>query len=103
MKTFVVIAIRGQYEDETQTVVYAGQDEEKAFSTNLDNNEYLGLQVWVIGIHLKKYTKKDIYNFIISYDKIDNVQKEFEKHTTEASKYKEKLAELKTLLDDWNN
>lgn len=97
MKTFLVFGV-GYHEDEKDEVLYVGQDEEKAFNIDIGVYSYLRIQVWVDGLHFQTLLKKDIYDWILKYDKIESVENKFKEHEREMAKYKSELDLLKSVF-----
>lgn len=102
MKTYVVTGIKDERNQfKYQEITYAGQDKEKAFNVNINTNyKVFELDVWVKGIRIESYTKKDGYEWVLTFDKITGLKRRIEGAENRLEESKEELKELEAFLKD---
>lgn len=98
-KTYVVTGVFDHQPNEYSETLYAGQDKENAMSFTVDENMHtLKLEIWAEGILLQSYTKKDIYNWVLDFDKMERLYTALQKKQEELKTQEDEINKIKAIL-----
>ncbi len=100
MKTYVVVGVTDNRYEKDKDILYAGQNEDKAMSLNPDSYHLnLELEVWEKGMLMKRYTKGDIHNWNLVYDRIERTKESIENMRKRMLAAQEELDAIQALLN----
>lgn len=98
-KTYVVTGVFDHAPNEHSETLYAGQDKEKAMSFTVDENMHtLEMEIWAEGILLQSYRKKDIYNWVLEFDKMKQLYDALQNKQEEVKQQEDEINKIKTIL-----
>ena len=98
-QTYVVTGVFDHVSNEYRETLYAGQNKEKAMDFTVDEHMHtLELDVWAEGILLQSYRKKDIYNWLLEFDKMQQLYDALQTKQEEVKQQEEEISKIKRTL-----
>lgn len=98
-KVYIVTGIANYGESQIQETLYAGVNESKANSINIDLPYIkLILAVWIDDVLIKSYGKTDIYDWVTEFDKLHELEEERYDLQTKLNKLDDKIEDLKSMM-----
>ena len=94
MKTYVVVGTYGEYDDRTDKVLYAGNEEFKTDPADFEGNwDEIEMQVWLNGQNVQIYSKS-ASEWVLRFDKTSEIKNKIDQLKLEIEQNEQILYQL---------